>query len=305
MARSNLKIKVGTYTGDGNDDRIITGVGFEPQLVIIKGGANIAFWRVKQNRGDSSMYFAINTANAADCIQGITNDGFVVGTDAKVNAAATTYYYIAIRGSASQAYFKTGNYVGNASDSRQLTVSGITFTPDIFFMKGDTAQNPSVRTAEVAGDNSWHFSGSADASNEIQNMVSNGVDLGTSSRVNGSGLEYFFAAFKKLTGVIACGTYTGDAIDGKTISGLGFQPDFVIVKNGTTTNSAILRTSDFVGDSSAPVGSAGPTTDLIQSFTSDGFTVGGNSAINGSGNTFWWFAFKAGNFNVPITRNSA
>lgn len=305
MARTNLQIKVGTYTGDGNDSRIITGVGFEPKLLIVKGGANIAVWRVKQNRGDSSMYFAGNTANAADFIQAFTNDGFVVGTDAKVNANATVYYYIAFNGTAAQKYFKTGNYIGNNTDARQLTASGITFTPDIFFVKGDTAQNPSTRTAEVTGDNSWHFSGSIDANNEIQNLVANGVELGTSPRTNGNGLEYFFASFKKYRGVIASGTYVGNGLDTRTITGLGFQPDFVLVKDGLTTSAACIRTSDFVGDSSASVGSAGPTTNQIESFVSDGFTVGTSGVVNAVGDTFWWFAFKAGNFNVPLTRTTA
>jgi hypothetical protein len=305
MARTNLQIKVGTYTGDGNDSRIITGVGFEPKLLIVKGGANIAVWRVEQNRGDSSMYFAGNTANAADFIQAFTNDGFVVGTDAKVNANATVYYYIAFNGTAAQQYFKTGNYIGNNTDARQLTSSGITFTPDIFFVKGDTAQNPSTRTAEVTGDNSWHFAGVADATNEIQNLVANGVELGNSPRTNGSGLEYFFASFKKYRGVIASGTYVGNGIDTRTITGLGFQPDFVLVKDGLTTYAACIRTSDFVGDSSASVGSAGPTTNQIESFTSDGFTVGTSGVVNAVGDTFWWIAFKAGNFNLPLTRTTS
>lgn len=305
MARTNLQIKVGTYTGDGVDDRNITGVGFRPDLVIVKGGANIACWRNKFNRGDSTMYFAGNTANFADGIQEILNDGFQVGTDAKVNANGTTYYYIAIKGTDGQEYFQTGKYVGNATDARQLTVSGITFTPDIFFTKGDTAQNPSVRTAEVTGDNAWHFSGSIDAANEIQNLVANGVELGTSARTNGSALEYFFAALKKHTGVIASGTYTGDGVDGRSITGLGFQPDFVIIKNGTLTTASVIRTSDFSGDSATSVGSAGPTTDLIQSFISDGFTIGANISVNGDTNTIWWFALKAGDHNVPIVRTAA
>lgn len=306
MPRSNLQIKVGTYTGNGVDSTNITGVGFRPDLVIVKGGANIACWRNKHNRGDSTMYLAGNTANFADGIQEILSDGFQVGTDAKVNANGTTYYYIAIRGTSGQSHFKTGRYYGNATDARQLTAQGIDFTPDIFFVKGNRADNPSVKTTESTGDNSWHFSGSIDAANEIQDLIANGVELGTSSRVNGATTEeYFFAALKKLSGAIQSFTYTGNGVDGREITGLGFQPDFVIVKNATATNAACIRTSDFSGDSSASVGASTATTNQIQSFTSDGFTVGTSAPVNTDATVYWGFAFKAGDFNAPITRTTA
>lgn len=304
MARSNLQIKVGTYTGDGTDNRNITGIGFRPKMVIVKGEANKAMWRTNHNRGDSSMYFAGNTANAADCIQELLNDGFQVGTDAKVNANGTVYYYIATTHNSAQQYARFGNYIGNAADNRQLTSSGITFTPDFFMTKGDTAQNPSLRSAEVVGDNSWHTSGTADASNEVQNFVSNGVELGTSSRVNGNGLEYFFMAFKKYNGILASGTYTGDGTDDRAIT-CNFQPDFFLVKDGSTTTAAYIRTADMTGNGGFSVGASGQLTGSIKSITSTGVTIGTNASVNANGDTYWWVAFKAGNFNVPLTRTAS
>lgn len=301
--RPNLKIKVGTYTGTGAALEV-SSVGFPPDVVIVKGGANIACFRTRQMRGDSTAFFAGNTANFAGGILGLTATGFFVGTDAKANANGTTYYYVALWGAAAQAYFRIFTYMGNNTDGRQLTAAQIAFTPDLAFIKGDTAQNPVVRSLAVVGDNSWHFSGTADTTNEIQAFVTNGLDLGNSSRVNGNLIEYFGVAMKELAGVIKTFTYTGDAADNRSIIGLGFQPDFVLIKNGTTTNSAALRTSDFVGDSSTSVGSAGPGADVIQSFISDGFTIGTNVSANGSTNTFWGFALKAGEYNVPIARTA-
>lgn len=306
MARTNFQIKVGTYTGDGVDNTNITGVGFRPDLVIIKGGANVACWKTKDIRDDFTMFFAGNTANFSDGIQKLTSNGFQIGTDAKVNADGTTYYYIAIRGTAGQRYFYTGLYKGNGSDGRNFTTGGIDFTPDLVWIKGDTNQNPSTRTTEVSGDNSWHFAGVADAADEIQNLQSNGFQLGTSARVNTNGMSYFFTAFKKLAGVIATGTYTGNGGDSREITGIGFQPDVVIVKDGTTTAAAIIRTSDFSGDSSASLGAAAPTTNQIQALSSDGFQVGTDAKVNASaGDTYWWVAFKTGDHNVPLTRTAA
>lgn len=303
MPRYNLQIKVGTYTGNGVDNTSITGVGFRPQLVITKGGANIACFRTRHMSADSCAYFAGNTANFAGGIKGILDDGFQVGTDAKANANGTVYYYIAIRGTDAQQYFRTVVYKGNGSDSRQLTAAGVFFQPNIFWTKGDTAQNPSVRTEAVVGDDSWHFSGTVNGSNEIQNFVASGVELGTSARVNSSAVDYFATALRHFSGYITSGTYVGNGTS-LSVTGLGFQPDFVIVKDGATTSNAVFKTSEMSGLDSAPTGSSTLTTTAITAFGADGFSLGNSVFANASGDTFYYFAFKAGNFNVPIARTA-
>jgi hypothetical protein len=54
------------------------------------------------------------------------------------------------------------------------------------------------------------------------------------------------------------GTYVGDGAGGRTITGLGFRPDVVIVKGydfdaGLTLTSAVLRTSTMTGDNTKPL----------------------------------------------------
>ena len=94
---------------------------------------------------------------------------------------------------------------------------------------------------------------------------------------------------------MATGTYNGNGVDNRTIGGLGFQPDFVIVKNNSS-QVAFIRTSTMPtsGNNSKPAtGSAGLTTG-IRSLTSDGFTLATNANVNASGATYQWMAFKAG-----------
>ena len=87
-------IDVGTYTGDGSDDRSVTGVGFEPDYVLTKnaGGAIGAVSNQTESYGDYSSYFT-DTANLVNAVQGLEGDGFQVGTSDRANASATTYYY--------------------------------------------------------------------------------------------------------------------------------------------------------------------------------------------------------------------
>lgn len=302
--RAHLQIKVGTYTGDGNDNRAITGIGFRPDFVLIKGGTTSACWRTRQMRLDSSCVIAANTANAADQIQAFLADGFQVGTTT-VNTNAVAYYYIAIRGVSAQSYFRTGNYRGDGNDNRDFAAGGLNFTPDLVMIKSDTTEAGTWKSSAVPGDLSELFSGVAGQPNYIQALASNGFQLGTNAIVNSSGIEYFFAAMKALKGVMAVGTYTGNGVDNRNIDGLGFQPDCVWVKNSTGTNQGVFRTSAHVGDVSEFFGTAASAANGIQGFRADGFQIGNSSAVNANGSAYYWVAFKAGSFLTPVTRLAA
>jgi hypothetical protein len=91
---------------------------------------------------------------------------------------------------------------------------------------------------------------------------------------------------------MASGTYTGDASDNRAIT-VGFQPDFVIVKDTAATEGA-GRSSTMAGDLSKPMASLTAfAADHIQSLTANGFTIGTNNRVNRNGRTYHWSAFKA------------
>ena len=91
---------------------------------------------------------------------------------------------------------------------------------------------------------------------------------------------------------MATGFYTGDATDNRAIP-VGFQPDFVIVKDANNTEGA-ARSSTMAGDASKPMASTTAfQADHIQSLTATGFTVGTNNRVNRSGRFYFWVAFKA------------
>jgi len=100
-------------------------------------------------------------------------------------------------------------------------------------------------------------------------------------------------------------TYTGDGVSPKSITGVGFQPDFTWIKNRGTTNYHLLQ--DVVrGATSTNVLSSNDTTaepsftniGYISSFNSDGFTAtssgGSLASLNASGNTYVGWNWKAG-----------
>ena len=110
--------------------------------------------------------------------------------------------------------------------------------------------------------------------------------------ISNSGNSFQAAAMFPGAIKMATGTYTGDASDNRAIA-VGFQPDFVIVKDTNTTEAA-ARSSSMTGDVSKPMGSATAfAADHIQSLTATGFTIGTNNRVNRSGRTYHWVAFKA------------
>jgi hypothetical protein len=83
--------------------------------------------------------------------------------------------------------------------------------------------------------------------------------------------------------------YTGDGASSKSITGVGFQPDWVWIKEADASVEAhslydsvrgvqkVLQTNATAAEVTESNG--------LSAFNSDGFTVGGSGAINGNGNT--------------------
>ena len=91
---------------------------------------------------------------------------------------------------------------------------------------------------------------------------------------------------------MASGSYAGDGTDNRAIA-VGFQPDFVIVKDTGNAEGA-ARSSTMAANASKPMGSATAfAADVIQSFTATGFVIGTDNDVNRTGRTFHWVAFKA------------
>jgi hypothetical protein len=94
---TSTHVKTTSYTGNGADNRSITGVGFQPLMVWIKrDDAQQPVWRPASLAGDSTLFWAATAANS-NRIQALQADGFQVGTQAQVNNSGATHYYLALR----------------------------------------------------------------------------------------------------------------------------------------------------------------------------------------------------------------
>jgi hypothetical protein len=119
-----------------------------------------------------------------------------------------------------------------------------------------------------------------------------------------------YTTINKSTDYFNTKLYTGNGST-QSITGVGFQPDWVWLKNRTTAS-----TNHFVNDVvrgagkyliTDSTGNEGDSTGVLSSFDSDGFSVGNYSHTNGSGNAIvsWnWKAGGAGSANTDGDINS-
>ena len=102
------------------------------------------------------------------------------------------------------------------------------------------------------------------------------------------------------------GAYTGNGAN-RTISGLSFQPDVVIVRSDTT-DVAVVRTSLMPATKAKKITGAGAlAANLITAFGATSFDLGTDAAVNGAAKTYYWTAMKTGaNLNAGMyTGNGA
>jgi len=109
--------------------------------------------------------------------------------------------------------------------------------------------------------------------------------------------NFAWLLFASKTGKIKVGSYVGDGAVGHAITGVGFQPDVLILwKNGaeTTNTEGYITTKDAIADSGGILTSAfnGSKSGRIQSLDSDGFTLNTTGDPNGNGITYNYLALK-------------
>lgn len=97
------KVRIGTYNGDGNDDRIVDleRCGFPSAIFLQKAEVGessnnqMVFW-TSAVAAFYSLLVGGGTAPQLDCIKGVFDGYFTVGTDLRVNSPNDKYVYVAL-----------------------------------------------------------------------------------------------------------------------------------------------------------------------------------------------------------------
>lgn len=183
----------GTYTGDGNDDRIVPiSTGFQPDYLFVKNkDTGPAVFRGTAHSGDESDLLG-STAVTANLIQAFNANGFEVGDEAAVNESGKVFFFWAWRSLAGalDVFFEVGTYVG---DGGTKTVSGLTNTPTWLLIKPQANGNDAMwRSTDQATNIGNAWGSSADGGFRIRSFSANAFEVGFLGSIN-LATHFFFA----------------------------------------------------------------------------------------------------------------
>jgi len=300
----------GSYVGDGVAGPRIVGLGFRPNVVLVKvdytnatPSLGYAVLRSSTMTGDNTKPLIDPTALTANLIQSLDGDGFTLGNAENVNGLGTcggpcTYYWVAFKANAD---LKVGTYTGNGAPTQSIT--GLGFSPDYIITMPAVAKRALTRTSR--GTNQSKRFDSSVKTDGIVSMDANGFTVASAALSNDDQntdlTTYHYVAWNEAPGKVKVGEYTGDGNDGRNITGVGFQPEFVFVQKYSHDREARFRTGDMAGDPSATFGNEVALPDRIKAFLPDGFQLGLHADVNapagycaGPANCeYAWVAFNA------------
>jgi hypothetical protein len=299
-----IRVASGSYTGNGADNRNITGVGFQPDAVIVKSStAQEAVMRTSTMTGDATKQLAGANGLQTNRIQALQANGFQVGTDAEVNqggGGAPTYGWIAFKSFPGD--MALGTYVGNNTSQ---SITGLGLSPDYVIILGATTQPGVHRIAEMARTYPFDSAGGGavvgtGATNAITSLDANGFSLGANDAVNDNPAgpattTYHYLAFNEDVDEVNTGSYTGNGAASRNITGVGFQPNYVIVRASNTSGTArdgVHKATAFTDPFSTFFSATAPTNTGITALQADGFQVGNNANVNNNTTPYAYVAFK-------------
>jgi len=328
------------YTGDGNNARGITGVGFAPDWTWIKERSSTSPQKLLDTvRGALKELESSSSAKEeteSTSLQSFDSDGFTVGTNGAVNESSQTYvsWNWLAGGSASSntdgsitstvsanttAGFSIVSYTGTGSNA---TVGhGLGVAPKVLILKSRTRSDGQWSVgSDMLG---WTKFLYLDATSAEQTFniyqdtapTSSVFYLSSDGGVNQSSGNMIGYAFAEKKGYSKFGKYTGNGnADGSYIH-LGFRPAWLLVKkssaSGSDWNLHHNKSPGFnVNDNYlAPNENAAEVTNnsyQIFDLLSNGFKCRGTgTGTNGSGATYIYMAFAESPFvtstGIPTT----
>ena len=286
------KFKTGKYVGSGGG-RVVSGLGFSPEMVILKSttaaGGSGAVLKTSAMLDNAVSYLGATVADDTSGILNLESDGFSIdGT--VTNAVNVNYTWMAFVGSDCTAtgVFCVGNYTGAGSGTKAIATG---FTPNIAIVKAATAITPAWRSTSMAANNAQFFMATTQDTTGayFTTMDATGFTVGAS--IN-TAVAYHYVAFKNQATAVAVGTYTGNGTT-QSVSGVGFSPDAVIVKDANTTTpvGAVYNVDQSYGNSSSYFTNTANVVGSITSIDATGFSVGADTTANSSTFSHYWMAF--------------
>ena len=325
ISKPSLYFNTLLYTGNGNANNAITGVGFTPDFVWQKrrdGGIDhVLFDKVRGatkviQTGSTGVE---QTSSSNQDTQSLDSDGFTVGTPSKfggINANGGTSVAWNWKANGAGSSNSDGSITSTVSANTTAGFSVVTYTgtgstatvghglgvkPDIVIYKERNNTNAWRVMHDINGTlkriylNTTAAEASIiDSSTAPTNTL---LNIGTGSEVNRSSGTFVAYCFASKRGYSKFSSYTGNGdADGAFIY-TGFKPAFIIIKESSNARDWIMvdnkrDVDNVVSNRLFPNGtSAQNTNNDMLDFTSNGFKIrNSNTTANNNGGTYIYMA---------------
>lgn len=288
---SALTFSYGKYVGNDGATQAITGIGFQPDLLIVKADGAYQGWMVHKDMSAGNAKGLVGTgALVTGRISTIDADGFTVGTHDEANKASVEYYFIAFDASSD---FVLGSFVGTGAK----TISGLSFQPEMVWLMGAASGDNACAVLRPDGhDNATLAWDGYDAWDHIATFESDGFT--TNWRTNGSD-TYYWVAIDASASNLELGEFVGDGNDNYNITAPGFQPDFsMVIANGGANPQ--FRLGNMPINESLEFAAVGAAANKIQQTMATGLQVGDDATVNELNTKITWLAYGGGTNVLPV-----
>ena len=297
-----------SYAYDGTPTNVsFVGTSFQPDLVWIKRRSNTEdhawFDSVRGIQKQISSNLTAAEYTTTNAVSSFDSNGFTTGNNGATNTSGQTYVSWcwkaggaavsntdgSITSSVSanpDAGFSIVSYTGSAT-ANQTVGHGLSQTPELIIVKNrDTAGNSWAVQSSAMGGADWHMLlNSTQARQNNVDWIWNDTEptstvftVGQYGLTNQSPDRFIAYCFHSVDSYQKVGSYTGTGSTlPNTITGLGFQPRFLLLKNSTGAYEWVVKDSLrgaanelYPNDSTAENGK-GDVSNIT--FNSDGFSV--------------------------------
>jgi hypothetical protein len=321
------------YTGTGAALTITNNIDLSTKggLVWTKQRGQVQDHLLADTARGNTKYLSSNTTDgegtSATRITSFDTTGYTLGTGA-INGSTNTYVSWTFR--KQPKFFDVVTYTGTGSNTT-ISHSLGSVPASIWVKRTDTTgawqvYHRSLANTEylVLNDTAAKATGATRWNSTTP--TSTVFSLGTDATVNASGGTYVAYIFAHdaggfgLTGtdnVISCGSYTGNGLaDGPTVS-LGYEPQWLLIKNASVAESGGLTCNWRMYDNMRGLATGGDEARLFPNLTnaenfandvdltSTGFKVTtSNGNVNGNGEKIIYIAIRRGPMKVPTVGTS-
>ncbi|HLT29455.1 MAG TPA: hypothetical protein VK013_05405 [Myxococcaceae bacterium] len=293
----SAQLRTGVYEGAGHVPLVLTGLGFRPDVVLVKADLSVGgALSISTLPPGITKTLSESGALVTDGVVSLDEDGFTLtATSWRVNRKDTRYTWAAFRADPDE--LVVGTYLGDGQEDRH--VAALDWRPGLLFIIAEAEVPLQWRTDAMPTGTSFQAGETPLNTGRILDFDDAGFLLGAHPSVNAEGTTYHYVAFRERPDGLQVGSYRGDATEGRTVGPPG-PAELVLLKANTSTH-ALFRPRALEGGSTPYLFALPHAPDRIAPLGADGFQVSAHPEVNAPDVEHYYATWSAG----PRARLSA